>query len=67
MTLRITSARSMSFDPPYYGYDSYLDTYLDNTSDDMSSKEVKCDRDGNAPGTVEPPAYLGYQTHSVKN
>ncbi|XP_037724834.1 uncharacterized protein LOC119556596 isoform X2 [Drosophila subpulchrella] len=61
MILRITNARSMSFDLPYYGYDSYLDTYLDNTSD---GDEVKCDRDGNAPGTVEPSPYQGYQTHS---
>ncbi|XP_052849667.1 uncharacterized protein LOC128260572 [Drosophila gunungcola] len=49
--LRITCARSMSFDLPMYGFD----TYLDNTSDDMLPDEAKCDPKSSVPVTMEPP------------
>ncbi|XP_016981604.1 translation initiation factor IF-2 [Drosophila rhopaloa] len=60
MILRISSARSMSFDLPLYGFDSYLD----NPSDDMSPEEANCDPEGGASVTMEPPHGHGspYQT-----
>ncbi|EDX02658.2 uncharacterized protein Dyak_GE17695 [Drosophila yakuba] len=64
ISLRILSVHAMSFDLPYYGYNSYLDGYLDNANDDIFPEELNCEGDGSAAATMEPPPLLGCTTRS---
>ncbi|XP_017084825.1 uncharacterized protein LOC108117106 isoform X2 [Drosophila eugracilis] len=63
MILLIRSARSMSFDLPFYGYDSYMDTYLDNTNDEIS-EDGQRNQNANEQVTIEPQPLLLYSTTS---